>query len=64
MADLGAALRAAAEEADKVDRENKARFDNIESWVSHIESEQTKIKAKLKKASETAQLLADILSED
>lgn len=64
MADLGAALRAAAEEADKVDRENKARFDNIESWVNHIESEQTKIKAKLKKASETAQLLADILSED
>lgn len=64
MADLGAALRAAAEEADKVDRENKARFDDIESWVNHIESEQTKIKAKLKKASETAQLLADILSED
>jgi hypothetical protein len=64
MADLGAALRAAAEEADKVDRENKARFDNIEHWVSYIESEQTKIKAKLKKASETAQLLADILSED
>jgi hypothetical protein len=64
MADLGAALRAAAEEADKVDRENKARFDHIESWVNYIESEQTKIKAKLKKASETAQLLADILSED
>lgn len=64
MADLGAALRAAAEEADKVDQENKARFDNLESWVNYIESEQTRIKAKLKKASETAQLLADLLSED
>lgn len=64
MADLRGALLAAAEEADKMQKEINNRLDNLESYVQYVEGENTRLKDKIKKAAEFAKQFADILSED
>jgi hypothetical protein len=64
MADLREALLAAAEEADKMQKENQTRFNNLEQYTSYIEGETERLKKKLQKAAEFAKQFADILTED
>lgn len=64
MADLRGALLAAAEEADKMQKENQNRFDNLEHYVNYIEGENDRLKKKIQKAAEFAKQFADILLED
>ena len=64
MADLRGALLAAAEEADKMQKELNNRLDNLESHVQYIEGENERLKKKIHKAAEFAKQFADILSED
>jgi tetrahydromethanopterin S-methyltransferase subunit G len=64
MADLRGALLAAAEEADKMQKEINNRLDNLESYVRYVEGENERLKKKIQKAAEFAKQFADILSED
>lgn len=64
MADLRGALLAAAEEADKMQKENQERFNNLEQYTSYIEGENDRLKKKIQKAAEFAKQFADILLED
>ena len=64
MADLRRALLAAAEEAEKMQEENKNRFDNLEQYIRYVEGENIRLNTKIKKAAEFAKQLADILSDD
>lgn len=64
MADLKNALLAAAEEADKMQKENQTRFDNLEQYTSYIEGETERLKKKLQKTVEFAKQFAEILSDD
>ncbi len=64
MADLSGALRAAAEEAEKQQKENNDRFNNLEQWVGHLENENDHLKRKLRTAAEIVRHLADLFSEE
>lgn len=64
MADLRGALLAAAEEADKMQKENQERFNNLEQYTGYLEGENDRLKKKIQKAAEFAKQFADILLED
>ena len=64
MADLRGAFLAAAEEADKMQKELNNRLDNLESYTQYIEGENERLKKKLKDAAGFIRQFADILSED
>ena len=64
MADLRGALLAAAEEAEKMQEENKNRFSSLEQYIRYVEGENIRLNTKIKKAAEFAKQLADILSDD
>lgn len=64
MADLRGALLAAAEEADKMQKENQERFNNLGQYTSYLEGEIERLKKKIQKAAEFAKQFADILLED
>jgi hypothetical protein len=64
MTDLRGALLAAAEEADKMQKETNCRLNNIESYIQYIEGENERLKKKLKDAAEVIKQFVDILSED
>lgn len=62
--DLRGALLAAAEEADKMQKEYQDRFNNLEHYVNYIEGENTRLKEKLNKAADLMKQFAEILSDD
>ena len=62
--DLRGALLAAAEEADKMQKEYQDRFNNLEHYVNYIEGENTRLKEKLNKAAGLMKQFAEILSDD
>ena len=64
MSDLSGALRAAAEEADKMQEENNSRFDHLESCTNYLCDENGRLREKLKKTANLLRQFADVLSED
>ena len=62
--DLRGALLAAAEEAEKMQKEINDRLDNLESYVRYVEGENERLKKKIKNAADVARQFANILSED
>ena len=62
--DLRGALLAAAEEAEKMQKEINDRLDNLESNVRYVEGENERLKKKIKNAADVARQFANILSED
>jgi chaperonin cofactor prefoldin len=64
MADLRGALLAAAEEADKLQKEINTRLEDLESYVKYVEGENDRLNNKIKKAAEFAKQFAEILSDD
>ena len=63
MADLRGALLAAAEEAEKMQEENKNRFSSLEQYIRYVEGENIRLNTKIKKAAEFAKQLADMFPD-
>jgi hypothetical protein len=62
--DLQGALRAAAEEAGKMQEEFWQRTDDLICHINYVERENTRLKEKLSKAAELMKQFAEILTDD
>jgi hypothetical protein len=62
--DLQGALRAAAEEAGKMQEEFWQRTDDLINHINYVEGENTRLKEKLSKAAELMKQFAEILTDD
>ena len=64
MADLRGALMAAAQEAEKMQKEFQTELDALYSHIQYVEGENTKLKNKLVKAAALLNQFAKILTDD
>ncbi len=64
MANLEGTLRAAAEEAAKMQDEFQQQIDNLNSHIYYVEGENSKLKKKINNAKDLFRQLADILEKD
>jgi hypothetical protein len=62
--DLQGALRAAAEEAGKMQEEFWQRTDDLINHINYVEGENTRLKERLSKAAELMKQFAEILTDD
>lgn len=63
MADLKGALLAAAEEAEKMQKDFQKQIDDLISHIDYIEDENNKLRQKVTRTAELVRQIADILSE-
>lgn len=62
--DLQGALRAAAEEAGKMQREFQQQINDLRSHIDYVQSQNTRLNEKLNKAADLIKQFAEILSDD